>query len=1411
MADNRDSNVSVAVRLRPFNDNEKARGSKCCIIIDPNKSNVCRLVNPSDPSISRQFTFDHIFNSFSEDPSITATQKTVWEAVGRPIVEAAWDGYNSTIFAYGQTGSGKSHTMVGFDHTDKGIIPNACEQIFQMIKNNDKDITFRVECSMLEIYNERIRDLLVPFSRSEKLKEGLKLRESPSLGVVVEGLKSSPVSSYEQIEHLMAEGTRNRTIAATNMNATSSRAHTCFMVKITQTRIVKDMHGEVIRINSLSSKEVKVTERTSIINLVDLAGSERQKRSGAAGDRLKEAGAINRSLSALGNVISALASNNKASSSTMTSTTKEKKHVPYRDSTLTFLLRDSLGGNARTTMLAACSPADNNFDETFGTLRYAERAKSIKNRPIINEGIDEKLVRELKTEVEELRKELAQAKKSTFSKDTEEVEGGGRRRRNDDEFLETEKIMMRKAVEKELKELEYKIRCEYEEKFQALGIEKGLSKNTFLNNSSSNISKENDSQVMIDSAWEARQAETDALINERSSEIRNRNDIKEEPHFSNLNEDPALSNVLTFPIKEGLNILGSSHQYDHQQNTNDGDNDDDDDDDAVNEKNMIVLGGIGIGKYHAEVYRNGETLVLMSLPGYRTCVNGQEVIPTKRKEQDEADDNEASESDRDEESKGVILNNDDCVAIGSTCIIRVRIPLFDSIDPLNSNRRIPKVIDWSTAVSQMNSDMIKAMHHSNENEMKQDRKFLNEKDKMLAKVKELEDLLAVERRKHNKVKGDSNNGHVSELEARLAAQVEATRKLAAQHEQELMGRTVLDEQLLRMLPLVHEANAISGELGKGLRFAVKLISKTVDINRDTSSNIYDTSSSHQFGMSGFMDTNDGNSSIDSSNQNQNQSSNLSVMGVKGKLTTEVAVLVHHDDDSSRDAVMWSANKFHDRIYLMREVYQLWIEGGESFENNLSYSTSIFSTPSGDPFYDPPEDNLVGVAYLQLEAVRWLLDMNEVTPLVDYKGHKQGDIMAELVPILINTSTTTPIQQQQQNEDNSNSKTTCLENQIVSEEYEDLADVPSITTSLDIAVTLHSAQALARKFITPSRSCYVSFRFPRKYLRSSSDGGCNTDDKGLISMRSPRVPLTTNAPTIHHTELLHLNISKELIEYLTSSAISFELWVSVDPPGPWSESENDTFLKKEGNKKLRRGNNGDNNEGDDNDNDDDNDSFGDSDSDDEGIPPHGIAVVRNQGLGQRKREREWQLQRQENSQQQQPSSSSSVMSPHLNIREEQQQRQQSLENENTNEHIPIEDYNRLQSKVITLEEENKSLKEQLEHAMNLIASQGPPLPIMNMEPSPMIMKKTNSRKVYPSEGEEIEKKEEETSSSTKNVVITGKSTRSAAQGGVRQQQQQQHTLLADDGGEDQTGKVVSKKDRLEEAKSLDRNINGNPPR
>ncbi|XP_012499794.1 PREDICTED: kinesin-like protein KIF28P [Propithecus coquereli] len=355
--------VKVAVRVRPFSQREKNSGSKC--VISMHSRTTTTIQDPKNPEHVKTFTFDLTYWShsgfqkdkdgvlISADPSSKfAGQRDVFHDLGRGILDSAWQGYNATLLAYGQTGSGKSYSMIGFG-ANKGIIPNVCEELFQAIEKQERNQEYQVTFSMLEIYNEQIRDLL---SRTKK-PGGLKIREDQQVGFYVEGLTSVPCENYTQIERLMEQGTKIRTTASTNMNASSSRSHMVITIQFKQVFPDRDL------------------TKQSSINLVDLAGSERQKSSGSEGDRLREGSRVNLSLTSLGNVISALAD---------AAMGKRVLHVPYRDSVLTKLLQSALGGNSRTALIAAISPADICYEETLSTLRYAERAKKIRNRAVVN-------------------------------------------------------------------------------------------------------------------------------------------------------------------------------------------------------------------------------------------------------------------------------------------------------------------------------------------------------------------------------------------------------------------------------------------------------------------------------------------------------------------------------------------------------------------------------------------------------------------------------------------------------------------------------------------------------------------------------------------------------------------------------------------------------------------------------------------------------------------------------------------------------------------------------------------------------------------------------------------------------------------------------------------------------------------
>ncbi|XP_053173114.1 kinesin-like protein KIF28P [Scomber japonicus] len=378
--------VKVAIRVRPFNKRERDAGS-CCIVSMVSSS--ITIQDPRDSQSRRSFCFDYAYwshSGFAQDRSGLylpeepggryADQDSVFQDLGVGILENAVQGYNATLLAYGQTGSGKSYSMVGYG-PNKGLVPKLCDRLFQVIRENQDTRQCQVFFSMLEIYNEQVVDLL---SRASRTPGGLRVREEQQRGFYVEGLRTVPCDSAQQVEQLMEQGTRTRTTAATHMNANSSRSHMLIILQLKQ----------------IFSKE-SITKQSNI-NLVDLAGSERQRSSGSEADRLKEGTAINLSLTTLGNVISTLAD---------VAVGKKVVHIPYRDSVLTKLLQSALGGNSRTVMIATLSPADICYEESLSTLRYAERAKRIQNRAVVNESPTERLVKELKAENARLLQRLS--------------------------------------------------------------------------------------------------------------------------------------------------------------------------------------------------------------------------------------------------------------------------------------------------------------------------------------------------------------------------------------------------------------------------------------------------------------------------------------------------------------------------------------------------------------------------------------------------------------------------------------------------------------------------------------------------------------------------------------------------------------------------------------------------------------------------------------------------------------------------------------------------------------------------------------------------------------------------------------------------------------------------------------------
>ncbi|CAD0202710.1 unnamed protein product [Chrysodeixis includens] len=507
------SSVKVAVRVRPFNSREIARDCKCIIEMS---GNTTVIVNPKAPPGSKDgaksFNFD--FSYWSHDPNDAqfSDQVMVYKDIGEEMLQHAFDGYNICIFAYGQTGAGKSYTMMGRgEDGQEGIIPQICKDLFRRIRQTTSDdLKYSVEVSYMEIYCERVRDLLNP-----KNKGNLRVREHPALGPYVEDLSKLAVTSYQDIYDLIDEGNKARTVAATNMNETSSRSHAVFTIFFTQQR-----HDQTTNLMS---------EKVSKISLVDLAGSERADSTGAKGTRLKEGANINKSLTTLGKVISAL-----AEIASKSKKSKKADFIPYRDSVLTWLLRENLGGNSKTAMIAAISPADINFDETLSTLRYADRAKQIVCKAVVNEDANAKLIRELKEEILKLR-ELLKAE----GIDVEEAEENSPQRKKSEAEVLSPKLSRAATT----------IAEEAVDQLQA--SEKLIAE---LNETWEEKLKRTE-QIRVQR--EAVFAEMGLAVREGGITV-GIYSPKKSPHLVNLNEDPNLSECLIYYIKNGVTRVGTS-------------------------------------------------------------------------------------------------------------------------------------------------------------------------------------------------------------------------------------------------------------------------------------------------------------------------------------------------------------------------------------------------------------------------------------------------------------------------------------------------------------------------------------------------------------------------------------------------------------------------------------------------------------------------------------------------------------------------------------------------------------------------------------------------------------------------------------------------------------------------------------
>ncbi|XP_015604059.1 kinesin-like protein KIF14 isoform X2 [Cephus cinctus] len=558
ICDGENSNLTVGIRVRPLNLRELTEPKITSIITAAGQSVIVDC-----ESSQHSFMYDHCFVSYSDsDREGHADQETVFRSLVLPLVQNAFEGYNACLFAYGQTGSGKSYSMMGVESggskpgPEAGIIPRFCYEIFRRAQQTS-EIATSVEISYFEIYNEKIHDLLASDSGSKK-KSPLKVREHPVFGPYVVDLSQHGVRSYDDLQAWLKVGNSQRVTAATGMNEKSSRSHSIFSVILTQTRI-----------DVPEGKPVEPSKRSKI-NLVDLAGSERLSQTCASGDRLREGVSINKSLLTLGKVIGSLAES---------TSNRKRGFVPYRESVLTWLLKESLGGNSRTAMLGTVSPASIHLEETLATLRYACQARAIVNRVRINEDPHDRLIRELKAEVLRLR----------GVREGYERQLGNHPQRPDGGNEATEEV---RAKEQEIENLREQLR------------------------------KTEEQLCLTQKSWMDRLREAEEQKNRELHQLRRRgiavelnvNEKCDQPCLINLTADPILSGTLFYLVPPGMVRVGKAKSnrskfVDHGNRT-------------VSHVD-IVLDGPLVRHLHCTIENNNGRLTLTPEVDSDTYVNGQ--------------------------------------------------------------------------------------------------------------------------------------------------------------------------------------------------------------------------------------------------------------------------------------------------------------------------------------------------------------------------------------------------------------------------------------------------------------------------------------------------------------------------------------------------------------------------------------------------------------------------------------------------------------------------------------------------------------------------------------------------------------------------------------------------------------------
>ncbi|XP_059111375.1 kinesin-like protein KIF1B isoform X4 [Peromyscus eremicus] len=898
------ASVKVAVRVRPFNSRETSKESKCIIQMQGNSTSIINPKNPKEAPKSFSFDYSYWSHTSPEDPCF-ASQNRVYNDIGKEMLLHAFEGYNVCIFAYGQTGAGKSYTMMGKqEESQAGIIPQLCEELFEKINDNcNEEMSYSVEVSYMEIYCERVRDLLNP-----KNKGNLRVREHPLLGPYVEDLSKLAVTSYTDIADLMDAGNKARTVAATNMNETSSRSHAVFTIVFTQKK-----HDTETNLS---------TEKVSKISLVDLAGSERADSTGAKGTRLKEGANINKSLTTLGKVISALAEVSKKK--------KKTDFIPYRDSVLTWLLRENLGGNSRTAMVAALSPADINYDETLSTLRYADRAKQIKCNAVINEDPNAKLVRELKEEVTRLKDLLRAQGLGDIIDNLKDFQNNKHRyllasenqRPGNFSTASMGSLTSSPSSCSLSSQVGFTSVTSIQERIMSTpGGEEAIER---LKESEKIIAELNETWEEKLRKTEAIRMEREALLAEMGVAIREDGGTlgvfspKKTPHLVNLNEDPLMSECLLYYIKDGITRVGQADAERRQD---------------------IVLSGAHIKEEHcifrSERNNSGEVIVTLE-PCERseTYVNGKRV------------------------AQPVQLRSGNRIIMGKNHVFRFNHPeqARAEREKTPSAETPSEPVDWTFA----QRELLEKQGIDMKQEME---KRLQEMEILYKKEKEEADLLLEQQRLD----------YESKLQA-LQKQVE-TRSLAAetteeeeeeeevpwtQHEFELAQWafrkwkshqfTSLRDLLWGNAVYLKEANAISVELKKKVQFQFVLLTDTLYSPLPPELLPTEMEKTHE-----------------------------------DRPFPRTVVAVEVQDLKNGATHYWSLDKLKQRLDLMREMYD---RAGEMASSAQDESETTMT--GSDPFYDRFHwFKLVGRAFVYLSNLLYPVPLIHRVAVVSEKGEVRG--------------------------------------------------------------------------------------------------------------------------------------------------------------------------------------------------------------------------------------------------------------------------------------------------------------------------------------------------------------------------------------------------------------------------------------